>query len=91
MKTAHNIRIFHDTIGEIVNETFVNYEQFSIFLKLVDGCLAHKNHFDFFNGSDYLVHIPHRILVDSVIVSNINDLVTTEMIKSKIEAMVTRS
>lgn len=91
MKTAHNIRILHDTMGEIVNETFVNYEQFSIFLKLVDGCLAHKNHFDFFNGSDYLVHIPHRILVDSVILSNINDLVTTEMIKSKIEAMVTRS
>lgn len=91
MKTAHNIRILHDTMGEIVNETFVNYEQFSIFLKLVDGCLAHKNHFDFFNGSDYLVHIPHRILVDSVILSNINDLITTEMIKSKIEAMVTRS
>lgn len=91
MKTAHNIRILHDTMGEIVNETFVNYEQFSIFLKLVDGCLAHKNHFDFFNGSDYLVHIPHRILVDSVILSNINDLVTTEMIRSKIEAMVTRS
>jgi len=91
MKIAHNIRILHDTVGELVNETFVNYEQFSIFLRLIDGCLAHKGDFDFFNGSDYLVHIPYRILVDSIILTNINDLGTTEMIKSKIEAMVTRS
>jgi hypothetical protein len=91
MKIAHNIRILHDTMGELVNETFVNYEQFSIFLKLIDGCLAHKEHFDFFNGSDYLVHIPYRVLVESVILTKMDDLGSIEMAKSKIEALVTRS
>jgi hypothetical protein len=91
MKIAHNIRILHDTMGELVNETFVNYEQYSIFLKLIDGCLAHKEHFDFFNGSDYLVHIPHRVLVDSIILTKMDEMGVIEMAKSKIEAYVTRS
>jgi hypothetical protein len=78
-------------MGELVNETFVNYEPYSIFLKLIDGCLAHKEHFDFFNGSDYLVHIPYRVLVDSIILTKMDEMGVIEMVKSKIEAYVTRS
>ena len=90
MKIAHNIRILHDTLGLLVDETFVDYEQFSIFLKIIDGCLVHKEHFDFFNGSDYLIHVPYRVLVDSIILTKFGDLGTIEMAKSKIESLVTK-
>jgi hypothetical protein len=90
MKIAHNIRILHDTLGLLVDETFVDYEQFSIFLKIIDGCLAHKEHFDFFNGSDYLIHVPYRVLVDSIILTKFGDFGTIEMAKSKIESLVTK-
>jgi len=57
---------------------------------LVDGCMVHKSDFDFFNGEDFLSHIPFRILKDSVIMTNVTEVSMTELVKSKIEALVTK-
>ena len=77
-------------MGILLNETFANAEQFKLFLRLVDGCLVHKQDFDFFNGEDFLSHIPYRILVNSVIMTNVSEVSMTELVKSKIEALVTK-
>ena len=90
MNKGHNIKIIHETMGTLLNETFANAEQFKLFLRLVDGCFAHKADFDFFNGEDFLSHIPYRILKDSVVITNISEVSVTELVKSKIEALVTK-
>ena len=88
----HNIKIQHETFGVLLNETFVNPTQFKLFLKMVQGCLELKNPLTFFNGSDFLVHIPFKYLNDSIIVTSVDAYSLAEHLinKSKIEALETK-
>ena len=90
MNKGFNNKIVHENMGTLLNETFSSGDQFKLFLRLVDGCMAHKSDFDFFNGEDFLSHIPFRILNDSVIMTNVTEVSMTELVKSKIEALVTK-
>lgn len=85
--TSHTIKIQHETFGVIVSETFSNGVQFKLFLKMVNACLETKSNLDFFNGVDFLVHIPYKHLVDSIILTSNNEYTLTEHLinKSKIE------
>jgi hypothetical protein len=55
---------------------------------MVQGCLAMKEDLTFFNGVDFLIHIPYRFLIDSIITTNLEFGTLTEQMvnKSKIEA-----
>ena len=91
MKTKlHTIKIQHQTFGVLMNEGFVDAIQFKLFLKMVHGCVELKNDLDFFNGTDFLVHVPYKILKDSVITTNNHEMTAGEVVKSKIEALVTK-
>ena len=91
MKTkVHTIKIQHQTFGVLMNEGFVDAIQFKLFLKMVHGCVELKNDLDFFNGTDFLVHVPYKILKDSVITTNNHEMTSGEVVKSKIEALVTK-
>jgi len=89
---SHNIKIQHDTFGVLLDETFVNGTQFKLFLKLVQGCIETKNDLTFFNGVDFLVHVPFKHLVNSIIVTKLDTYTLTDHLinKSKIEAEVTK-
>lgn len=89
---SHNIKIQHETFGVLLNEIFVNGTQFKLFLKMVQGCIELKNDLTFFNGVDFLVHIPHKHLVTSIIMTNVDRYTLTDHLinKSKIEAEVTK-
>lgn len=91
MKTkVHTIKIQHQTFGVLMNEGFVDATQFKLFLKMVHGCVELKNDLDFFNGTDFLVHIPYKILKDCVIMTNNQEITAGQVVKSKIEALVTK-
>jgi hypothetical protein len=85
--TSYNIKIQHETFGVIVNKTEIDKVQFKLFLKMVNACLETKTSLDFFNGVDFLVHVPYKHLVDSIILTSNNEYTLTEhlMNKSKIE------
>jgi hypothetical protein len=89
---SHNIKIQHETFGVLLDETFVNGTQFKLFLKLVQGCIETKNDLTFFNGVDFLVHVPFKHLVNSIIVTKLDTYTLTDHLinKSKIEAEVTK-
>lgn len=89
---SHNIKIQHETFGVLLDETFVNGTQFKLFLKLVQGCIETKNDLTFFNGVDFLVHVPYKHLVNSIIVTKLDTYTLTDHLinKSKIEAEVTK-
>ena len=89
---SHNIKIQHETFGKLLNETFVNPIQFKLFLKLVQGCISMKEDLTFFNGVDFLIHIPYKHLVESIITTDIDNYTLTEHLinKTKMEAEVTK-
>lgn len=84
----YTIKITHEKFGEILNETFMNKGQFKLFLKMIQGCIELKNDLSFFNGEDFLIHIPIKFLLESLITGNSVPYTLTEHIsnKSKIEA-----
>ena len=90
VSVSHNIKIQHDSFGVVLNETFVNGTQFKLFLKMVQGCLELKQDLTFFNGSDFLVHVPFEYLVKSVITTSVDEVTFTDVVKSKVEALETK-
>ena len=42
MKIGFNIRILHETFGELLNETFMDQTQFRLFLKMVHASVELK-------------------------------------------------
>jgi hypothetical protein len=90
--TQYNIRIEHEKFGSLMKETFVDPIQFKLFLKMIQGCLELKNDLTFFNGVDFLVHVPYKHLVDSIILTTTPQYTAADVLigKSKIEAEKTK-
>lgn len=88
----YNITITHEKYNTVLNETFLNATQFKLFLKMVQGCIELKNDLTFFNGTDFFIHVPYKYLVESLIVTRIDDYSLTDHLvnKSKIEALETK-
>jgi hypothetical protein len=59
---------------------------------MVQGSIELKNDLTFFNGVDFLVHIPHKHLVSSIITTSIDIYTLAEHLvaKSKMEALETK-
>jgi hypothetical protein len=83
----HKVKIEHEKFGTLVNESFVNSIQFKLFLKMIQGCIELKNDLTFYNGTDFLVHIPFKYLVESIILTSTDSysLVEHYVQKSKME------
>ena len=85
---SYTIKIMNEKFGTILSESFVDKTQFSIFLKMVDGALNLETDLSFFDGDTFLVHIPHRILKDSIVLTNMTPVTLEEQVRSKIESLV---
>jgi hypothetical protein len=89
MKT-HSIKIQHETFGVMVNETIIDPIQFKLFLKAINASLVLKDDLSFFNGEDFLFHIPFKFLKESIIITSVVDSNLAQRMKSKVEALVTK-
>ena len=85
--STKTIKIQHETLGILLNETFINPTQFKLFLKLVNGCLNCNENLTFFNGEDFMVNIPNKILRDCIITTSMEIYTMADHVinKSKIE------
>ena len=84
----HTIRIMNEKFGNLLTESFVDPLQFKIFLKMVDGALNVGEDLSYFDGNTFLVHIPHKILKESVILTNVSEISVSEQVRNKIESLV---
>jgi hypothetical protein len=84
----HTITIVNEKFGDLLNESFVDPIQFKIFLKMVDGALNLKEDLSYFDGNTFLVHIPHKILKESLILTNVKEVSIGEQVRNKIETLV---
>ena len=84
----HTITIVNEKFGNLLNESFVDPIQFKIFLKMVDGSLNLKEDLSYFDGNTFLVHIPHKILKESLILTNVKEVSIGEQVRNKIETLV---
>jgi hypothetical protein len=78
----------NEKFGTLLSESFVDPIQFKIFLKMVDGALNLGTDLSYSDGNTFLVHIPNRILKDSVIVTNVTEVSLSEQVRNKIESLV---
>lgn len=86
----YNVRIENDKFGVLLNENFVDGIQFKLFLKMINGALELKTNLTFFNGVDFMIHIPYTKLVDSIVTTKLDTYGMSEIVKSKIEALITK-
>ena len=84
----HTITIVNEKFGDLLNESFVDPIQFKIFLKMVDGALNLKEDLSYFDGNTFLVHIPHKILKESLILTKVKEVSIGEQVRNKIETLV---
>lgn len=78
----------NEKFGTLLTESFVDPIQFKIFLKMVDGALNLGEDLSYFDGNTFLVHIPNRILKESVILTNVSEISVVEQVRNKIETLV---
>ena len=84
----HNIKILNEKFGTLLSESFVDPIQFKIFLKMVDGALNLGQDLSYFDGNTFLVHIPNKILKESVILTNVSEVTLGEQVRNKIETLI---
>lgn len=84
----HNIKIMNKKFGTILNESFVDPIQFKIFLKMVDGAINLKEDLSFFDGNLFLIYIPHKILKESIVLTNIVQVSLEDQVRNKLETLV---
>lgn len=84
----HNVKIMNEKFGTLLSESFVDPIQFKIFLKMVDGALNLGEDLSYFDGNTFLVHIPNKILKESVILTNATEISLVEQVRNKIESLV---
>ena len=66
----HNtIIIKHPKLGKLVHQTFENQGQFKLFLMGVHGPLELKTSLSYFNGEDFFVNIPYKVLSESIVMT----------------------
>jgi hypothetical protein len=86
----HNIKIVSEKFGDLLNESFIDPTQFKLFLKMVHGCIELKNDLTFFNGVDFMIHIPYKYLCDSIVMTSLDEVSIVDQVRSKVEALVTK-
>lgn len=88
--TNYIIKIQHEHFGQLLSETFIDGTQFKLFLKMIQGCLELKSDLTFFNGSDFLIHVPFKYLNESIIITSNFEITLADHMRSKLEALVTK-
>lgn len=70
MVLDRNIKIIHPQFGQLLNDNYADEIQFKLFLQMVHSCIELKQDLSFFNGRDFLVHIPYELLRQSIVLGN---------------------
>lgn len=84
----HSVKIVNEKFGTLLSESFVDATQFKIFLKMIDGALNLNEDLSFYDGELFLIHIPNRILKDSVVLTTLTPVTLGEQVRNKLETLV---
>ena len=55
---------------------------------MVDGALNLNEDLSFYDGKMFLVHIPNKILKESIILTNLTPITIGEQVRNKLETLV---
>jgi hypothetical protein len=55
---------------------------------MVDGALNLKEDLSFYDGDMFLVHIPHKILKESIILTSMTPVSLGDQVRNKLETLV---
>ena len=84
--------IQHSKMGQLLSQTFESPSQFKLFLISIQSSLEMKNDFTHFNGTDFIIHIPHKLIKKCVVYTKCVNVDKTNTLskafKSRMEAEV---
>ena len=84
--------IQHNKMGQLLTQTFENPGQFKLFLISIQSSLEMKHDFTHFNGTDFIIHIPQKLLTKCVVYTKCVNVDKTNPLskafKSRMEAEV---
>lgn len=78
----YQLNFMHPDLGELTCPTFTDATQFKLFCKMVQSALALKENLTTYDAQELFVHIPYNVLVESIIVSKVNDLTLADYAKT---------
>jgi len=81
------VTINHEKFGELGSVSFTDKVQFKLFLGIIQSSLALKEDLTTFNGTDFLLHIPYKYLVECVIFSKTYEYKLSDHLKAKIQEL----
>jgi hypothetical protein len=76
--------IQHEIFGKVLTMSFVDAIQTKLFLKLVNDAIDNGVAFRYYNVTDTLVHIPNKILVESLITTEMEFVTFSEQVLAKV-------
>ncbi len=87
MASFKHVSIIHPTYGEVISENFLDDTQFKIFLNLIHSSIELNQDISTFNGKDFLIHVPAKILKECLVVGTAKELSMSDVViaKSKLE------
>jgi hypothetical protein len=87
MTAIKNITVIHPKHGDLINETFLDETQFSIFLKMLHTAVTMNNDFTTYNGKDFFIHVPSAMLKECLILGQAKQVTMADVVvaKSKLE------
>jgi len=54
--TGYTLKVINESMGVLIDETFMDQIQFKLFLKMIHGSIELGNNLSFYNGDAFLVH-----------------------------------
>jgi len=82
MKVTLNIQ--HEKFGKVLTMSFVDAIQTKLFLKLVNDAIDNGVAFRYYNVTDTLVYIPNKILIESLITTEMEFVTFSEQVLAKV-------
>ena len=85
MNTIHNIRIYHDEHGEILNMEFTDSTQMKLFIKMIHSSLELSTDFRYYDADCFFVSIPLHILTRCLITTDSKVYKLSNHLKNKLK------
>lgn len=80
-----SVKIENEKYGTLCDQKFSDQIQFKLFLKLVQASLELKKEFSMYDGANFLIHVPYRVLVDSIITTKSESNLMTKTYETMVE------
>ena len=80
-----SVKIENEKYGTLCDQNCREQVQFKLFFQLVQASFDLKKEFSMYDGANFLIHVPYRVLVDSIITTKSESNLMTKTYETMVE------